>query len=324
MKPEQRPFAFLIPNTEAFVSGGNLYNRRLIDALRSNGHTVYESEQLRDLPSGALLLVDTLLAAGLPKAKAAKAGLIVHHLQSLYPPKGWSAESWFQKRERHWLQHFSWYLATSPFTADYLQSRGVLPTAVVVEPGLAKLPGVTAKAPRPISALLVANLVRRKGVLPLLQAWERRPPPGVELRILGSRDREPRYAEACLAKAAGLPGVRYLGVLPQEAAFAQYAKANLLVSAAYMETYGMALQEAAAAGLPILAFEGGNAPYHVQSGKNGELCATQEEILSWLFRWAEQPPAFQPYLERARQLAPRRQRSWADAAAEFESIKIER
>ena len=34
MKPEKQAYAFLIPDTGAFVSGGTLYNRHLIDALR--------------------------------------------------------------------------------------------------------------------------------------------------------------------------------------------------------------------------------------------------------------------------------------------------
>ena len=34
MKPKEQAYAFLIPDTGAFVSGGNLYNRHLIDALR--------------------------------------------------------------------------------------------------------------------------------------------------------------------------------------------------------------------------------------------------------------------------------------------------
>ncbi len=322
MKPRGQGCAFLIPDTEAFVSGGNLYNRYLIDALRVRGHTIYESARLEDLPEGWPVLADTLMAPSLPRHLAQRSGLIVHHLQSLHPPEGWQGADWFKEKEWPWLQHFAWYLATSAYTAAYLRGMGISKPVEVITPGLKRLPEVSDKPSHPIKALVAANLVERKGILPLLNAWAAGPPGGVTLHLAGSRDMSPAYAEQCLSVIGRLDSVHYLGTLAQEALYAEYARSNLLISAAYMETYGMALQEAAAAGLPILAYDGGNARYHVQPGKNGELCASPEEILSWLYRWAEEPHAFQPYLAQACQLAPRRQRSWADAAAEFEAIKF--
>jgi glycosyltransferase involved in cell wall biosynthesis len=50
-----------------------------------------------------------------------------------------------------------------------------------------------------------------------------------------------------------------------------YRQASVLVSAARMETYGMALQEARRYGLPILAHDGGNTRNHFEDGKNGHL-----------------------------------------------------
>jgi glycosyltransferase involved in cell wall biosynthesis len=324
MKPEERTFAFLIPDTKAFVSGGNLYNRYLIDALREQRHSVYESAQPEHLPEGIPLLADTLLAPSLPQHLAQRSGLIVHHLQSLHPPVGWRGEDWFREKEWPWLQHFSWYLATSPYTAAYLRRLGISQPVAVIEPALKRLPELQVKSAHPVQALMAANLVERKGILPLLNAWAAGPPKGVVLRLAGSRDMEPAYAKECLSVLEQLENVDYLGTLTQEALFAEYARSNLLISAAYMETYGMALQEAAAAGLPILAYDGGNTPYHVEEGKNGELCSSHTEIVSWLDRWAAQPVVFEPYLKRARALAPSRQRLWTDAAAEFEAIKAKR
>lgn len=324
MKPKEQAFAFLIPDTEAFVSGGNLYNRNLIDALRERGHTIYESTQPEEVSAGLLMLVDTLLAPSLSPQLANQSGLIVHHLQSLYPPPGWRGADWFREKEWPWLQHFGWYLATSPYTADYLQGQGVSNPVEVVEPALKQLPVVREKTAHPVQAIVVANLVERKGILPLLKAWAAAPPEGVSLLLAGSRDMEPAYAKQCLSVVETLEGIHYLSTLTQEALHAVYAQSNLLISAAYMETYGMALQEAAAAGLPILAYAGGNVPNHVEAGRNGELCPSHTEIVSWLNRWAAQPEAFRPYLEYAHALAPNRQRLWADAAAQFEAIKIRR
>jgi glycosyltransferase involved in cell wall biosynthesis len=324
MKPKEQAYAFLIPDTEAFVSGGNLYNRHLIDALRERGHPIYESAQPEGLPEGVPLLVDTLLAPSLSLQFANRSGLIVHHLQSLHPPAGWRGADWFRKREWPWLQHFGWYLATSPYTADYLRDRGVSKPIEVVEPALKQLPVMQDKTAHPIQAMVVANVVERKGILPLLNAWAAAPPEGVVLRLAGNQDMEPAYAKQCLSVVEKLEGVHYLGTLTPEALQAAYAHSNLLISAAYMDTYGMALQEAAAAGLPILAYAGGNVPNHVDAGRNGELCPSHTEIVSWLNKWATQPEAFKPYLEHARAFAPGRQRLWADAAAQFEAIKTQR
>ncbi|KGE88830.1 MAG: glycosyltransferase family 4 protein [Phaeodactylibacter xiamenensis] len=324
MKPKKQAYAFLIPDTGAFVSGGNLYNRHLIDALRELGHPIYESAQPEGLPEGVPMLTDTLLAPTLPPALAKQSGLIVHHLQSLHPPAGWKGADWFREKEWPWLRHFGWYLATSPYTADYLQGRDVSKPIEVIEPALKQLPVVQDKTAHPIQAIVVANVVERKGILPLLNAWAAAPPEGVVLSLAGNQDMEPAYAKQCLSVVEKLEGVHYLGTLTQEALQAAYARSNLLISAAYIETYGMALQEAAAAGLPILAYAGGNVPNHVDAGRNGELCPSHTEIVSWLNKWATQPETFKPYLEHARALAPNRQRLWADAAAQFEAIKIQR
>jgi glycosyltransferase involved in cell wall biosynthesis len=324
MKPKEQAYAFLIPDTEAFVSGGNLYNRHLIDALRERGHTIYESAQPEGLPEGLPMLADTLLAPSLPPPLAKQSGLIVHHLQSLHPPAGWCGADWFREKEWPWLQRFGWYLATSPYTADYLRDRGVSKPVEVIEPALKQLPAVREKAAHPVQAIVVANLVERKGIRPLLNAWAAAPPEGATLSLAGSRDMEPAYAKQCLSVVEKLQGVHYLGTLTPAALHAAYARSNLLISAAYMETYGMALQEAAAAGLPILAYAGGNVPNHVEAGRNGALCSSHAEIVSWLNRWATQPEAFKPYLENARALATGRQRRWADAAAQFEAIKTQR
>jgi glycosyltransferase involved in cell wall biosynthesis len=45
-----------------------------------------------------------------------------------------------------------------------------------------------------------------------------------------------------------------------------------------METFGIALQEARALGLPILALRRGNAEEHVEPGKNGFLVDSLDEL----------------------------------------------
>jgi glycosyltransferase involved in cell wall biosynthesis len=65
--------------------------------------------------------------------------------------------------------------------------------------------------------------------------------------------------------------VRFLGALPVEQLIAPYAASDLLVWPAINEAFGMALLEAQACGLPVLAGASGGVPAIVADGKTGFL-----------------------------------------------------
>ena len=65
--------------------------------------------------------------------------------------------------------------------------------------------------------------------------------------------------------------VRFLGALPMDALIAPYAASDLLVWPAINEAFGMALLEAQACGLPVLAGASGGVPAIVAHGKTGFL-----------------------------------------------------
>ena len=65
--------------------------------------------------------------------------------------------------------------------------------------------------------------------------------------------------------------VRFLGALPMEALIGPYAASDLLVWPAINEAFGMALLEAQACGLPVLAGASGGVPAIVAHGKTGFL-----------------------------------------------------
>ncbi len=65
--------------------------------------------------------------------------------------------------------------------------------------------------------------------------------------------------------------VRFLGALPPEHLVAPYAASDLLVWPAINEAFGMALLEAQACGLPVLAGASGGVPAIVADGKTGFL-----------------------------------------------------
>ena len=65
--------------------------------------------------------------------------------------------------------------------------------------------------------------------------------------------------------------LHFPGSLSREELVRKYREAALYLSSSEMETFGMALQEARAFGLPILALEGGYVSRHISVGENGYL-----------------------------------------------------
>ncbi len=311
---------FLIPDPQSFRSGGNHYNERLLSAMKALGIPFTTTHQSRELPGQGLVLVDTLLW-GQPLPPGCQPWLIVHHLQSLYPPPGYSSDAWFEAEERQQLHQFAGFLVSSPFTAAYLRQRGLEQPCVVVEPALDERPGpLPLRDYTSVDAIMTANLVPRKGILPFLQQLEQNGvPAGLRLRIFGESQLQPDYARACLQQLQRLPGdIRYGGVLPHSGLMRQYRQANLFISTSYMETYGMSIQEAAAYGLPLLLLRGGNTANHLRRPPNGQACDTPGELVSFLTRWAQRPGELLPLAENARQQAEAAQRSWRDAARELQ------
>ncbi len=88
------------------------------------------------------------------------------------------------------------------------------------------------------------------------------------LLIVGDGAARPQIEQA-LRDSAG--GVRFLGAMPPGALIEAYAAADLLVWPAINEAFGMALLEAQACGLPVLAGASGGVPAIVAAGKTGFL-----------------------------------------------------
>jgi glycosyltransferase involved in cell wall biosynthesis len=302
-----RPLYFVLPDMEEIPSGGNLYNAHLIGALRQLRPEVVVVDwpdylDLRQAGKPGIFWIDTLFLDAYKELpphdyEQQREGLIVHHLESLYPPRGYSSEDWYDHREAEVLKRFSCFLATSTYTRDYLQAKGFASQQIIVAPpALGMPPQARATDTHELRALMVSNLVERKGILPFLEAlarlWADLGP--FSLTLVGSDEIEPEYAHACHQLMAEHPElatcIHLTGALLPQKTNRYFRFSNLYLSTAFMETYGMALQEARSFRLPILALNRGNVSAHVRG--NGKLFDSLEELVDCFVSLTRHPDAF--------------------------------
>lgn len=282
----QRSCTFLVPGDWDSRTGGYLYDRRIVDQLRTAGWQVdvvspgegfpwpdaaahrQAQEVVAALPDGALVVADGLGFGVLPELAAAHADrlrwvALVHHPLALESGLTEAQRAQLFDSERRALAHARRVIVTSPSTARALAPYEVTPDRIhVVEPGTdaAPLAAGGGACPQALSLLCVATVTPRKGHVLLLEALaglrERR----WHLHCAGSLARdaqEGRRAQA-LAERLGLAErVTWHGEVDTDALAALYAQAELFVLPSWHEGYGMALAEALAHGLPVVSTAAG-------------------------------------------------------------------
>jgi glycosyltransferase involved in cell wall biosynthesis len=95
-----------------------------------------------------------------------------------------------------------------------------------------------------------------------------------QLLVVGDGPARPEVAE--MLRMLGEDRVRLAGLLPEEALPPVYAAADLYVWPAVREAYGLAILEAQAAGLPVVAGQEGGVAEVVADGRSGVLTAPRD------------------------------------------------
>ncbi len=277
-------------------SGGNAYDLRICRDLPGLGWQVREhavagawprpgeparaelARVLAGLPDGAVVLLDGLVACGVPDIVAPAAGrlraVVLVHLplgDETGLAAGRAAE--LDALERRTLRAVPATVATSRWAAVRLAARhGLSPASIhVAAPGADLAP--EAPGTEDGSRLLcVAAVTPRKGQHLLVEALSALAGTPWTCDCVGGLRQAPEYVTKVreLIDAFGLgERVRLRGPQAGAELDASFAAADLMVLPSYAETYGMAVTEALARGTPVLATAVGGLPEAVGRAPDG-------------------------------------------------------
>ena len=195
----------------------------------------------------------------------------------------------------------------------------VVPPALVIAPSAEEL-ACRRLGAGPFRGLVVANVVPVKGIRSFLEALATllNEQDRFTIEIAGRLDLDPVYAEACqrlAARSAPLRGkVRFRGALGPDDLRELYLRSNLFISASEMESYGMALHEARAFGLPVLAVDAGNVREHVACREQGILYRSASELAEGCVALTRDPERLSQLVRTAFESRSADSYSWRDAA----------
>ena len=312
-----RDVYFVVPDgidDPARPSGGNTYDRHLCRELGTHGWSAHECPvagfwdrpdaasfaalegTLRQIPDGAVVLLDGLIASTAPEVLVPQVGRL-RLIALVHMPLGHRpTDEAMREAERAVLTAATATVTTSAWARHRLiELYGLPPHRVrVAEPGV--VPAEAATGIESGEALLCVGAVTfAKGHDILLEALGSIVALSWHCTCVGSLDRDPAFVESLRrrSRAAGPGGrVSFPGPLTGAELDRGYASADLLVVASRAETYGMVVTEALARGLPVIAAEVGGLPEALGEGPGGarpgllvapeDPAALAEALSAWL------------------------------------------
>jgi len=122
--------------------------------------------------------------------------------------------------------------------------------------------------------LFFGGLKTRKNLPLLLEVWAKVAPRHPEARLLIAGGGPLLGSLKALAEAKGLRGsVRFSGYVPEAEKADHFSLGDVFVFPSAMEGFGLAVAEAMASGLPVVASDRGSIPELLTDGEGGFLCA---------------------------------------------------
>jgi glycosyltransferase involved in cell wall biosynthesis len=281
------PVVLVAPGPLEARTGGYIYDRRIVEGLRHLGWQVdvleldstfphptpdaleHANRALAAVRAGTITIVDSLALGAMPEIVTREASRLpvvaLVHLP-LAAAIGLDREDAvrFEDGERRALAAAALVVVTGTAALPLIATYDVdASRVVIVEPGTDRAPLAHGSRTSPLELLTVATLNPGKGHEILLEALSAVRDEAWRLTCAGSLTRDPATATRVRTITARLQlenRVSFVGDLDRRALAACYDRADVAVLATQQETYGMAVAEALAHGLPVVATMTGAIP----------------------------------------------------------------
>lgn len=282
-----RSVVLVVPGDLDSRTGGYIYDRRIVDGLRAKGWTVdvqmldgsfprptrsataHAQDLFERLPDGTVAIVDSLALgpmAEIVEQHFTRLRIVALMHLPLAANIGLDEETAarFATGEERALRAVALIVVTGRAAIPLLARYDIAPSKVVViEPGTDPASVAHGSDGGPLELLAVATLNPGKGHDVLIAALAAVPSRNWRLTCAGSLTRHPATVTRIRAMIRDLrldDHVTLAGELDPVALEEQYARSDLFVLATLRETYGMAVAEALAHGIPVVTTSTGAAP----------------------------------------------------------------
>ena len=335
---------FAVPGDLATPTGGYAYDRRMIAELRRLGWSVdvvdlgngfphpdatqraAAQARLLAVPAGRPIVVDGLAFGVLPEVAEQLSGrpliALVHHPLALETGVGPAEAETLRNSERRALAATRGVVVTSEATARILTADFAVPAAriTVARPGNDAVTAAHRDGDGTVRLLSVGAVVPRKGFDVLVAALATLADLPWRLTIAGDRTRDPEAAarlDRDIARHKLGDRIAVTGAVSNERIAELYAEADAFVLASRFEGYGMALADAIAYGLPVVATKAGAIADTVPAAASLLVAPDDVGALAAALRRLIERPDERRRLAVAAGVAARELPSWADSARRF-------
>jgi glycosyltransferase involved in cell wall biosynthesis len=278
--------SFLIPGRLDAKTGGTIYDKKIVTGLRARGWSVdvVAPDAVESIPDSTVTIVDGLVHkthADLVKRHATRLPLIalVHLPLALEVGLAAAEANRLRVVERDVLGGVRHVIVTGPAAIGMLDGYDVPRARItVIEPGTDPAPVARGSGSDVVHLLCVGSVTEGKGHAILLRALDRVPSRNWTLLCAG---------RVVTPIATTDPRVRFAGELSDAQLADAYDRADVFVLATLRETFGMAVAEAIAHGLPVvstntgsIADTVGDAGLLVQPADEAALASALERVIA--------------------------------------------
>jgi len=302
---------FIIYGDINTVSGGYLYDRKLITFLEKQGDTVkiislpqrsYGMYVLKNISHKLvlnedfdILIEDELVHPSIFRTNQKLKNkynipiISLVHLFSSYAPKPFYNKFLNLFIERKYLQSIDGLILNSQNTLNQAQTllNGELPSHIVAVPAgnnfqKEEIPiEEISREPGHLNILYVGNIIKQKGLDVIIRALANLNSQNYKLTITGRTDLEPKfvnYIYQLINKFELYNKIVFTGTLQDSKLIEIYRSNDVLVLPSINEAYGIVYIEALSFGLPVIGTTLGGAKEIINHGENGYLIEPHNSI----------------------------------------------